>query len=510
MIRRRAIPRAHERRARRHHAALALWLLAVSAPGVAATPPSGRPGEADTPAATAVEHEWLRVLLAGRRIGHLEVARRVDGETIETTESLAIVLERDGRAVPLTTRTVSIETLSGEPLGFRAETRMSGAGQTVEGRVIDGREAQIRLESAAGAESRRIDWAPGAVLVAGAERIAREQPLVAGTRWRHVSFDPGSLLFIPVESEILGRETIRIDGEARSLVRLRQTARMPGADLTVDGWHADDHRLVRALMPMFGLELELVACATDCSREPIQSLDLFDHTLVASPRPLSATERRRALRHLLRAPEGAGRPAAAAGQRVESIPGGFRVTVDPVGWRGGGGPPTEADTKANRWLESDDPAIRRAAREAIGDAAGAQARMRRLARWVRDHIDEKTLDVGYASARETLDARAGDCTEHAVLLAALARALGIPARVVSGLAYAPRWAGRDHVFVPHAWVEAWTGERWEGFDAALPEGFGAGHVALASGDGEPSGFFGAVGLLGNLDIQSIDAESSTP
>lgn len=488
-----------------------LALVAVLAFGFA--PVASADGEAplaaaDWPAVAAgapIEREWLRVLLGGRRVGVMETTRRDDGVLVETTESMRIVLERDGNAMRLETTTTSIEAIDGTPLAFRSESRLSGQRQLVEGRVEDGDRATVVTISPAGREVRSLEWQPGAVLVDGAERIARRHPLEPGTTWRHVSFDPGGLLFVPVESTVVGRETIDIAGERRELVRVRQRATLPGSTLEVDGWHADDHALVRALAPMFGLELELVACASDCSAEPIQSLDLFDHTLVASPRALSRGERRAPLSYRIAVPDGAGRPARSAGQRVEAIPGGFHVIVDPRDWRGGGTSPIAADTAANRWLEADDAAIREAALAAVGDAVSPAERMRRLTAHVRGHVTSKSLDVGYASARETLDARAGDCTEHAVLLAALARSLGIPARVVSGLAYAPRWAGRDHVFVPHAWVEAWTGSRWEGFDAALPEGFGSGHLALAVGDGEPSGFYAAIGLLGTLRVSTIES-----
>ena len=61
-------------------------------------------------------------------------------------------------------------------------------------------------------------------------------------------------------------------------------------------------------------------------------------------------------------------------------------------------------------------------------------RMRNLETFVRGFISRKTLGVGYASALEVARDPQGDCTEHAVLLAALGRALGIATRVVDGLA----------------------------------------------------------------------------
>ena len=54
----------------------------------------------------------------------------------------------------------------------------------------------------------------------------------------------------------------------------------------------------------------------------------------------------------------------------------------------------------------------------------------------------------------------GDCNEHAVLLAALARAGGIPAKIESGLAYL---SGR---FYYHAWNLLYVGQ-WITADAVF-------------------------------------------
>jgi len=106
--------------------------------------------------------------------------------------------------------------------------------------------------------------------------------------------------------------------------------------------------------------------------------------------------------------------------------------------------------------------------------------------------------VGYASALEVVRGREGDCTEHAVLAAALCRAVGLPARVTTGLAYLPA----RNAFGPHAWVQVHIGGRWFSLDAALA-GFDAGHIALGFGDGDPLDFFGIVNTLGN--VKMLDA-----
>ena len=65
------------------------------------------------------------------------------------------------------------------------------------------------------------------------------------------------------------------------------------------------------------------------------------------------------------------------------------------------------------------------------------------------------------AASEVLRTRRGDCSEHARLFVALARAAGIPAREVTGLA----WIGDDvRAFGRHSWAEVELDGRWREVD----------------------------------------------
>ena len=78
----------------------------------------------------------------------------------------------------------------------------------------------------------------------------------------------------------------------------------------------------------------------------------------------------------------------------------------------------------------------------------------------------KTYKYRFLTASQALAVGGGDCTEHAVLLAAFARARGIPARLVFGFRYSPDFVG----FVAHAWVEVWTDGHWRGLDGTTASG----------------------------------------
>jgi hypothetical protein len=76
---------------------------------------------------------------------------------------------------------------------------------------------------------------------------------------------------------------------------------------------------------------------------------------------------------------------------------------------------------------------------------------------------EKRYTATFSSALETLRSGFGDCGEHAVLLAALLRASGIPARIVNGVVYMPEKKG----YYYHVWVMAHDGTHWLFADPAF-------------------------------------------
>jgi transglutaminase-like putative cysteine protease len=87
-----------------------------------------------------------------------------------------------------------------------------------------------------------------------------------------------------------------------------------------------------------------------------------------------------------------------------------------------------------------------------------------LVTFVATLIDEKTTR-GFDFASTVAQRREGDCTEHAVLTAALARSAGMRARVVLGTALLRDKDGFRAY--GHAWAELWQDGTWVVADAAL-------------------------------------------
>ena len=166
--------------------------------------------------------------------------------------------------------------------------------------------------------------------------------------------------------------------------------------------------------------------------------------------------------------------------------------------------PGDAWLRSNTWINADDAAVARFAQRTVARLTSDRERMQRLEQAVNSRISNKSMRVGYASAADAYARREGDCTEHALLLAAAARAVGIPSRIAIGLVYAEQFGSHENVFVPHAWTQAFVDGSWRSYDAAQ-DGFGSDHIALAVGDGDPSAFYSSLERVGAMKIVAAGA-----
>ncbi|MEO6121235.1 MAG: transglutaminase family protein [Acidimicrobiales bacterium] len=103
--------------------------------------------------------------------------------------------------------------------------------------------------------------------------------------------------------------------------------------------------------------------------------------------------------------------------------------------------------------------------------------------WVRDRLRYETgaTDVT-TTAAQALAGGAGVCQDFAHVTVGLLRAMGIPARYVSGYAFPSSDVpvGADVAGQSHAWVEAWVGD-WYSLDPTHGEPVGPHHVLVGRG-----------------------------
>jgi hypothetical protein len=113
--------------------------------------------------------------------------------------------------------------------------------------------------------------------------------------------------------------------------------------------------------------------------------------------------------------------------------------------------------KPTSFCESDDTGIQEAAKEIIGEEKNSWRAAKKISEWVKKEMTPN-YDVGFATAKETLKNRKGDCSEYTVLAVALCRASGIPSRAAVGIMSA------QGIFAYHMWPEVYVG-RWIGLDS---------------------------------------------
>ncbi|HRQ64119.1 MAG TPA: transglutaminase-like domain-containing protein [Xanthomonadaceae bacterium] len=454
-------------------------------------------------AADADGQQWMTVLLDGRKVGHaLSERLEIDGK-VQSRQRLELILERSGTRLQVNSDETAIESATGQPLSFRGEAVLAGDVRRYSGEVDDLGMLTVVLESAGSRDVRTMPWPKGALLAEG-QRLA----LAAAEAGEQTTLSMRVYLTDALQAADLhitfaGHEEVAMPEAGH--VRLRRVEKVLDTgegQLPTQAWIDADLRTLRIRMPVFGTFLEMLECSQECALAPVQPSDLMERTLVRAPRSIPRAWLSRPVQYRLRALDG--QPLELPGtaeQEVRLDHEAWTVAVRPGRSRDDETPPTEVFTRPNRWIESDAAEIVALAASAAQGSDDPQETMLRLERAVRRHIEVKSLRVGYASALESYRRREGDCTEHALLLAALGRARGIPTRIATGLVHADSFGGQRHVFVPHAWTQAWIDGRWVSFDAAQ-EGFGSGHIQLGSGDGEPWQFYQGVNQLGRIRIEA--------
>lgn len=260
-----------------------------------------------------------------------------------------------------------------------------------------------------------------------------------------------------------------------------------GSAPSQDFWFDAQGRIVRIELPNGGAPLTWTPCAHDCDARVDKPADPIAQLVVRSPVRIPGWFKHRTLRFVITRADGAAPSLAATGEQ-SVVADGNRAVVTICAQCGEPEHPDAAELesyrRANAWVRSDAPEIHTLALNTVARGASVEFRMQKLVRLVKQRMRGTNDFLGYSDAVTALRTGSGDCSEFAVLLAAFARAQGIAARVVSGLAYTDRFTGKKDVFGPHMWVQAWDGAIWKSYDAAL-DGFDSTHIVLAVGNGEP-------------------------
>jgi transglutaminase-like putative cysteine protease len=168
-------------------------------------------------------------------------------------------------------------------------------------------------------------------------------------------------------------------------------------------------------------------------------------------------------------------------QKIENVKGSsFEMRVRAIREapsEGATGQPKSEFLESNSFVNSEDARVKQHARSAVGGETDPWKKAVRIERWVHNHIVDKNFTEALATADEVARTLEGDCTEHAVLTAAMCRAEGVPARLAVGLVYVESRGMPSMGF--HMWTEVWIKGQWLAIDSTLARGsIGAAHIKV--------------------------------
>ena len=463
--------------------------------------------------AETTETEYYAIFMEGNKIGHVTQTRQIKDGIVTTAEDMTMTLARGNMTMTVGTIEKSIETTDGKPVGFEVVQNISGISSKTVGKITAKGKAQVTIEAMGMKQKKVVDYPTDAIMAEGMRILQLEKGLKKGTSYDAVVFSPSLLMTINASIAVGEKTDIDLFGRVVNLTKVSVSMNLPTGAINSTSYVDDNLRALKTLIPTMGMTLEMIACDKEFAYSTNSVVDFLDRLLLKSPVVLSDAKLKKSATYTL-LPSKDAKLSIASGdsQIVKKLKDG-RVTVEvkPVAMPKGvkfpykGNAPKILDAlKSTQYAQSDNEDVIKLARDAVGDSKDAAEAARKIESFVAGYITEKDLSVGYASAAEVAASRQGDCTEHAVLTAAMCKAVGIPAQVVFGIVYVDEFLGRKNIFGGHAWTQVYIGDKWICIDATrAPNGYGVGHIILATGSGDPGDFFGMVNTLGYFKIEKI-------
>lgn len=463
-----------------------------------------------------LEEHWYAMEIAEARAGWVVEKLWSDGARYRSDSETRLAFRREQIPIEISMRSSFLETHAGEPVSMSTVRDLGVTDVSEEWRFEDGRIIHVSRQ---GPDERREETAfdrEGWLTPMAARRHMLDR-LAAGDgeiSFATVQPDAG-LNAITVTMVRTGEEEVALAGRPVPVtVWTTTTSILEGVPATqkVTAEGVLLHEEVRA--PAFGRMVRRLVTKGEAMEEAPPP-ELLVRSFVRPSRAIDRVLQTRRVALRLRVNEGKLAEIPSAGAQVveagaDGVSAGVAVDVERTQ------PAPRAEQEDAEYLASsamiaaDHELVRALAAKAVraaGNGAGAMERAEAMRAFVHRYVSRKGLDTAFATAAETAQLRSGDCSEHAVLLCALLRAQGIPARVAVGLIYADEFLGHEGIFAWHMWTQGLIDGAWVDLDATLPRRYHAAHVLTAVSslaDGLGPDLFGSVMLLGNLEIEVLE------
>lgn len=479
--------------------------------------PAGDPARPG-PAGSEARQIWEVLTLAGTPMGHAQTTFRPalrEGRAMLAIEGLQrMTTLRDGTPVTLEVRFSSLETPEGRLVAFESTAPAMRLRGRVEG-------DQLLVEIAGTGRTERVlrPWSPHYRGFLGIQQSLWEAPMQPGQSRSVTCLDPATGQPAFTQLQARDYERVRLLHGQRTLLRIDTRTTLAGQSVAGILWTDPAGEILKTWTDLLDIEsyraepAEAQAASAQAAAS-VATRDLIRTIAIPVARRLNRPLEARRVRYRVRLEghdpatvfpsEGAQRV-----RRLDAHTAEITVVARRLGALPPAGspesPPADADSKPSHFVQSDDPRIVAAAEQAAGGVSDPGQVALRLERFAFEAIGQKDYRQAFDSAAEALASGRGDCTEHAVLLAALARARRIPARAALGLVYV------DGKFLYHMWTEVYVAGRWFGLDATRAAGgtsaayLKIAHTSLESATAYAS-LLPVARVAGKLAIEILEAD----
>lgn len=516
---------------------LACALAAVCGPGFAAPPSPPEEQQPlgfdlhDPPQGVLVD-DWYAVMIHDmegklHKSGYAQVRMERQGNEIVTRSLVQLDFRRGLAAVAMAVEEVNRETVDAQPLAF--SFAMTAAKQVVrtEGRVSDGRVTIVTTQA-----DRELkvayDYPEGALMAWGLFRECQGADRSPGQKHKTLAYVPSIRpdQGVDVSYEFAGQEMIDLFGRRRQAQRVEQCFEFGAAFFKITTWMDQAGTVLVQDLPISFLNVRMIKCPEAIARQPGEPPEIFQAAAVKLNKPIDR-RKARSVTFTLRLTEADGTlpdlpdTGLQTPERVDEQTVRLAVTRQEHAALARARrvmPPAELRNflRSTIYVDVTDPLVKEMAKQAAqtADHDSPYAMADALRRYVSTVIDQKTLNVGYATASEVARSKEGDCSEHAVLLVALARANGLPARAVSGLVGVDQGPGSNicEQLNYHMWTQVWMDGVWVDLDAAQhqtdcdPTHIALSVMPLTSNVVIEDELLNVLQVIGQLDITAQDVE----
>jgi len=477
-----------------------------------------------TPHTPTNEERWYALEMEGERAGWMVERTEVmpNGNVRDETE-LSISLARMGQTIEILMKSGTLESPEGKILEIRSMQNLGMAKTNVSYR-FEGDQVVCTKEQL-GRKTEETMPAPAGSWMSPSEVSALiEQKLAEGAQeFTYTTLDATSgLQVVTASHRILGRQEVEAEGKVVPAVEwVVTTSQLPGVE-THEFVDEKAGATIRSEIDFGGISLSIRRSEKEFALSKLNAPELMASVLVQPDKPIANPRSvRRGVYTLTSTGDALPDIPTMGSQRFDRIDAKTgRLTID-LDEPAAATDAEIADTRLtapSSAADTTDPAIRDLLDSVMANKRFADQKSvaEFLTTAVREHITESSLGVGFATASEVCRTRKGDCSEHAVLLAALVRTAGIPSRVVSGLVYVDQFAGARQVFGYHMWAQALVPidgvPRWIDIDAAVYP-MDATHIALASStladDDMLNSMIAIADVMGRVAI-GVDEVSGSP